>query len=253
MASEQQIMDWNIGHDGERGVVLRTCRTTSMTSEARFAHAKQFSGDERLDSRPTAGHSNARKRTTNMTRPNSNSAAVNAAVLSAACRGETAAWVEIVHRYKPAIQAAVAPFRLGPADSADAVQNTWLRLFEHATSIRDPTKLGGWLATTARRECLAIIRHHRSERPVDPIDIGSTSTESTPEATTIATETAQRVRAATVTLADRPRALIDALYYQPSGSYRDIAHRTGIPIGSIGPTRLRAMRCLRRNLSDLIP
>ncbi|MBV9919760.1 MAG: sigma-70 family RNA polymerase sigma factor [Pseudonocardia sp.] len=182
-----------------------------------------------------------------------NSVAENTAVLAAACVGEIAAWDQIVRRYEPAIQAAVTPFRLGSADSADAVQNTWLRLFEHAASIRDPNKLGGWLATTARRECLAIIRHHHTERPIDAIDTGSISTLPTPEATVITTETDQRVRAATATLPNRPRLLIHALYYQRNATYRDIANRTGIPIGSIGPTRLRAMRCLRRNLSDLAP
>ena len=175
----------------------------------------------------------------------------NATVLAAACAGDTAAWSEIVRGYEPAIRAAVAPFRLGPADSADAIQSTWLRLFEHATSIRDPNKLGGWLTTTAHRECLAIIRYRKYERPVATIETGI-SAERTPEATAIANEAGQRLCAATVTLSHRSRLLIDALYYRPADTYHDIANRTGIPIGSIGPTHLRAIRRLRRNLSDLI-
>jgi hypothetical protein len=65
----------------------------------------------------------------------------------------------------------------------------------------------------------------------------------------ITTETRRQVRLATDALPNRPRALIDALYYHPCGSYADVARHTGIPIGSIGPTRLRTLRCLRRHIT----
>ena len=52
-------------------------------------------------------------------------------------------------------------------------------------------------------------------------------------------------------LAGRPRTLITALYFEPCESYMDVARRAGMPIGSIGPTRLRALRLLRHSLSDL--
>ena len=120
------------------------------------------------------------------------------------------AWDEIVHRYAGAVRAAVASYRLNPADSADAVQNTWLRLFEHATSIREPEKLGGWLATTARRECLAQIRRQHIEYPLATIDVGQPSPDPTPEATVIICEARRHVRLATDALSARPRALIDA-------------------------------------------
>lgn len=179
--------------------------------------------------------------------------AANAAILDAACAGDSSAWSEIVHRYEGAVRATVASYRLGPADSADAVQNTWLRLLEHAASIRDPQKLGGWLTTTARRECLAQIRRWRVESPLATIETSQPSPELTPEARVIISETRRHVRSATNALSGRPRALIDALYYRPCGNYTEVARHTGMPIGSIGPTRLRTMRCLRHHLSDLRP
>ena len=90
-----------------------------------------------------------------------------AVVFSAARNGEPAAWTELVRRYRPVIQAAVVPFRLGDADTADVVQTTWLRLLEYGHSVRDPERLGGWLATTARRESLAVLRRRRGEILVD--------------------------------------------------------------------------------------
>jgi len=59
------------------------------------------------------------------------------------------------------------------------------------------------------------------------------------------------VRSATGALPGRPRTLIDALYYQPQASYAEVARRTGMAIGSIGPTRIRTLRYLRRSLEDL--
>jgi len=38
------------------------------------------------------------------------------------------------------------------------VQNTWLRLVGHLDRINEPEHLAGWLATTARRECLHVLR-----------------------------------------------------------------------------------------------
>jgi RNA polymerase sigma factor (sigma-70 family) len=176
-------------------------------------------------------------------------AASNTAVLRAACAGDTTAWDEIVHRYEGAIHAAVASYRPAPADAADAIQNTWLRLLEHATAIREPEKLGGWLTTTARREYLALIRRKRTERLFATMDIDQPCAEPTPETMVITAETRRHVRLATNTLSGRPRALIAALYYHPCDSYAEVARHTGMPIVSIGPTRLRTLRRLRRSFT----
>ena len=178
-----------------------------------------------------------------------NAASHNAVLLTAARAGDKTAWDGIIRRYDGAVRAAVASYRPTPADAADAIQNTWLRLLEHNATIRNPEKLGGWLMTTARRECLAQIRHQRTERPLATIDTDQPSPEPTPETMAIRTETRRHLRSATDALSSRPRALIDALYYRPCSNYTEVAHHTGMPIGSIGPTRLRTLRCLRRHLT----
>jgi len=45
------------------------------------------------------------------------------------------------------------------------VQSTWLKLLEHLGDLRSPELVGAWLATTARRECLAVLRSRDRERP----------------------------------------------------------------------------------------
>jgi DNA-directed RNA polymerase specialized sigma24 family protein len=59
-------------------------------------------------------------------------------------------------------------FALQEADALDAVQMTWLRLAENIHRIQHPERLGGWLATTAARECLRIL--HQAQRTPLPTD-----------------------------------------------------------------------------------
>ena len=71
---------------------------------------------------------------------------------------DPAAWKKIVCRYGKLVSTTGRSFRLQQTDALDAVQTTWLRLAENAHRVQFPEKLAGWLATTARRECLHILR-----------------------------------------------------------------------------------------------
>src|SRR5436309_1022517 len=82
----------------------------------------------------------------------------NAELLLRIGDGDPTAWDEIVHRYGKLVSATVRSFRLQDADALDAAQTTWLRLAEHVHLIQHPDRLAGWLITTARRECLHIVR-----------------------------------------------------------------------------------------------
>ena len=75
--------------------------------------------------------------------------------------GDPASWDEILRRYGKLVSATVRTFRLQEADAVDAMQMTWLRLAENAHRVQFPERLGGWLATTARRECLHILRQRK--------------------------------------------------------------------------------------------
>jgi hypothetical protein len=83
--------------------------------------------------------------------------------------GDPAAWEEILRRYGKLVSATVRSFRFQDADVLDAVQMTWLRLAENADRVQFPERLGGWLATTARRECLRILR--QAKPAPDLIDV----------------------------------------------------------------------------------
>jgi RNA polymerase sigma factor (sigma-70 family) len=165
--------------------------------------------------------------------------------------GDPTAWEEIYSRYGKLVSATVWSFRLQEADALDAVQMTWLRLAENAHRIRFPERLGGWLATTARRECLHILRQAKPtlgaigtvpDTVVDP-SVG-------PEQRVIDVDTSRRLWKLVAELSPRRQTLLRTLFTNNPQSYAEVAHTTGIPPGGIGPTRARALQQLRRWLNE---
>jgi len=150
------------------------------------------------------------------------------------------------------VRRTVSSYRLNPADAADAAQNTWLRLLERSSTIREPDKVASWLATTARRECLAEIRRTRRVVPCDLDAADRPCLAPSPEDSVISGETRRAVRIAVGSLAGRARRLVDELYSDAGPTpYADVAQRLTMPLGSIGPTRARAFARLRRELARL--
>jgi RNA polymerase sigma factor (sigma-70 family) len=172
-------------------------------------------------------------------------------LLIAARSGDRSAWAQIVNRYARLVRSIAAEFRLQESDAADVAQNTWLRLLAYGGTIRDPERLGSWLATTARREASALLRRSRPEVASESAGDGVVAGDPSPEDVVVAAETAAAVRRAAGELNDRQRLLVNALFYQPPTSYDEVSRRTGVPVGSIGPTRIRTLKRLHRTLSEM--
>ncbi len=166
-------------------------------------------------------------------------------LVRAAADGDGRAWGEIVARYGDLVRATVAGFRLQQADAADATQNTWLRAVERIGTIRDPERLGGWLTTTAARECLAVLRRSKRELPVDAFIDQVAWAGPTPETRVLRAERDRAMDAAVADLPTRRRELVNAIFRGHEGDYANVARTTGMPVGSIGPTRGRALVELR--------
>ena len=99
------------------------------------------------------------------------------ALIRAANDGDQAAWGSIVDRFSGLVWATARAHRLSNADAADVVQTTWLRLVEHLDRIHNPDGLGAWLATTARHECLRLIRLRGRELASDESSLFDAATE----------------------------------------------------------------------------
>jgi RNA polymerase sigma factor (sigma-70 family) len=145
---------------------------------------------------------------------------------------------------------------LSRTDAAEVSQTTWLRLVERLSSIRDPERLGSWLAVTARRESWQVLRRAGRTIPTDTEATLADRVDSQPsdevDHNILASERQELLRQAFETLHPRCQRLLRLLTADPAPSYVDVAAALDIPIGSIGPTRSRCLECLRKRGLELI-
>ena len=160
--------------------------------------------------------------------------------------GEPGAWESLVNRFAGIVWAAARGHRLSDADAADVFQTTWMRLLEHLDDLRNPEALGGWLATTARNECLRVLRQQARVVPTEDDRLPQDSVPSMADARLLAEERDAALWRAFGKLSARCQALLRMLCAEPPPSYVDVACALAMPVGSIGPTRSRCLASLRR-------
>ena len=168
-------------------------------------------------------------------------------LLDALAAGDPTAWQTTVRRYEGLLRSAARVVLRGDADIDEAVQRTWVLLFRNADRINDPRCLPGWLSTTARREGLAILRGQQRAVPTEDI-----ADHVAPDDRDMATELMnqelrQALDEAVERLPESQRRIVRALLREPA-SYDALSEELGIPRGSLGPLRGRAVRALRAQL-----
>lgn len=180
-------------------------------------------------------------------------AADPAELVRRAAGGDRDAWTELVDAYAGMIFSIARSHRLGDADATDVSQTTWLRLVENIERINDPSRVGAWLATTARRESLRVIGV--SARQVPTGEDGDLEprvrTDEDLDAALLAAERDTRVQAALAQLPPRCATMLLLLTGADAISYQELSERLNMPIGSIGPTRARALQKLRLILEEM--
>lgn len=176
-----------------------------------------------------------------------------AELVDAARRGQASAYDEIVLRYESCIRSAVRRYRLSHADAEDVVQITWLRLVENLDRLREPERLPGWLVTTAARECLRVSRRRAQEVSDAQEQLARTADDAvaSPEQQAIDRVMAAVLRKQVATLPARSQTLLWTLARQDAPGYAEVARIMNMPVGSIGPTRGRCLRRLRRQLEQV--
>jgi len=169
------------------------------------------------------------------------------ALVASAREGDQDAWNAIVERFLPLVCALVRRHRLSETDGDDVCQTVWLRLVEHLDALREPDALPGWISTTTRNECLRLLAARKRMTPVDPMDSSALGgvTEDVSGKDLVAIEERHALREALAELPAGRRELLVMLLTDPPIPYAEISERLGIPVGSIGPTRARALEQLR--------
>jgi RNA polymerase sigma factor (sigma-70 family) len=169
-----------------------------------------------------------------------------------ACRrGDGSAWELLIRRYQRLIYSAPVAYRI-PASEADEIfQRVAVKLFEKLDQLKRAESLPAWLLTTARRECQAhlaggrrwVAEDQAPDPAQDPPDVAGRLD---------AVRSEHVLALALERLDETCRKLLGALYLEdPGPSYEQIGERLGRPVGSLGPTRARCLKKLRKLFVEL--
>jgi RNA polymerase sigma factor (sigma-70 family) len=161
--------------------------------------------------------------------------------------GSLDAWASLTGRYTGLLWSMARAMRLSEADAADAVQTTWLRLVENLNSLRDSARVGGWLATTMRRECLAVRRRAARTSPLGTTGCWDdlADEDDPPEQVLLRSERDAALWRAFRRLQPSCQSLLRVLMADPAPSYVEVSAALDMAVGSIGPNRQRCLNRLR--------
>ena len=165
--------------------------------------------------------------------------------MQAALAGDTAAWDQLVERLQKVAWRSIAGFDLSSDDRKDAFAATFFRLYERLGSVREPAKLPGWVATTARNEVHTLLRSRRRDIPTDIGDEHLPVVEDEPAGGLLEAELSDALHRGLARLSAACRDLLHLLTLDPPLSYAEVGDLLDLPHGSIGPTRQRCLDRLR--------
>jgi len=174
-------------------------------------------------------------------------------LVGACLRGDAAAWEALIARYQRLVYGIALRAGLPPADADDVFQNVSLKICLHLDSLRDHAALTGWVGAVTRRECLRRHRRRAGEPETTPLDDARDVPGGEPPAdeALLREERAHEVRRGLEELPPACQRLLGLLYgSEEPPPYADVAVRLGVPLGSIGPTRARCLKRLRKKMEE---
>jgi RNA polymerase sigma factor (sigma-70 family) len=168
-------------------------------------------------------------------------------LVRAAAAHDNAAWARLIQRFDGSLRRIARGYRLNAADIDDVVQAAWTSLFTSIRRLEDPARVGGWLATTTRRECLRALQRRVHEQVTDDHAAIEDPDAGEVHAGLVAAERRHALAEALSRLPERHRRLMVLLATESTVDYRHVSEVLEMPVGSIGPTR---QRCLTRLAGD---
>lgn len=169
-------------------------------------------------------------------------------------RGDSRAWGMLVDRFANFVYSVARRYRLNEDDSADVFQLTFQALHVSIGKIENPETLPKWLAVTASRTSLRILRNQGKTVPLVSEDADLTEVlaaeDETAEQSALLACDSLILREAVTKLGGKCTPLLESLYLREESSYQEISDRLGIPMGAIGPTRARCLDKLRKALTE---
>ncbi len=160
--------------------------------------------------------------------------------------GDATALDDLVALMTPVLWHVVRAYRLSEESAEDVIQTTWLALVRRREAILEPTAIGGWLTTTARREAWRVGKTGTKAIAVEDEELAvRLPRQRSAEASAVETDENARLWGAVDQLPERCRRLLRIVAFENRPDYAQLATDLGMPVGSIGPTRGRCLAKLR--------
>jgi RNA polymerase sigma-70 factor (ECF subfamily) len=168
-------------------------------------------------------------------------------LLRASLQGETAAWGEIVTRYKDAVFGLCLGFLRNRADAEDITHDAFIRAYVNLRRYRLDKRFSTWVFTIAANLCRNRLRYRRTH-PVFEVETDSGG--GTDPAREVAREERHaHVREALQSLPYAYRAPLVLRFYNDL-AYREIGDILGIPEGTVKTRIHRGKAMLKEHLGE---
>jgi RNA polymerase sigma factor (sigma-70 family) len=161
------------------------------------------------------------------------------------------AWEEFIRRYADVIYTTIRRVGLRPDDADEAFQCTIVAAFRTLQNLKKKESLVPWVIGIAYRQAINRIRSRTRSREVPIGQSEFPDPGPPPDQEMRAIDHAERLAEAFALMPERCRRLLHILFYEdPVPDYEAISQREGLPVGSIGPTRLRCLKKMREILQE---
>jgi RNA polymerase sigma factor (sigma-70 family) len=161
--------------------------------------------------------------------------------------GDERAWAELVQHYARLVYSLPRRYGLSAADAEDVLQNVFSIVLRELKTLRNYTRLSGWLITITHHETFRQKSRGRQagleEPPIVEIPLSDDDVSRW--------EREELMRQALERLAPLESEIVMSVFAQDPPSHDELAARLGIPRGSIGPTRGRCLRKLETILTEM--
>jgi RNA polymerase sigma-70 factor (ECF subfamily) len=177
-------------------------------------------------------------------------------------QGDTAAFTELVEKYKQPIMNLVYRTIRDPTEAEDLAQNVFVQVFKSAPRYKNTAKFSTWLFTIARNLCLNEIRR-RSRHPAESLDVPHPEQEDqplhqfedkktfSPPESLLHGELARKIEEAMADLPENQRSAI-LLCRQEDLSYEEIAEVLGCSVSATKSLIHRGRETLKEKLKAYI-
>ncbi|GIX48426.1 MAG: RNA polymerase subunit sigma-24 [Candidatus Tectimicrobiota bacterium] len=173
-------------------------------------------------------------------------APADAALMQRVVAGDAEAFAQLVRRYEHPLYNYLRRMVQDEALAADLLQETWLRLFQHAHRYDPARPLSTWLFAIAYHSCLDALRQRQRRQVVT--SAAAAPGPADPQRALLAQEAQAAVRAAVASLPPAQRAVLLLRHYHGL-SYQEIAAVVQCPVGTVKSRLHHALRHLQQTLA----